>query len=111
MAKGARASTKKANNARLKSKVFGPVEAARLERLAAKTDALRAQPKPAPPGELTMDIEEGRCAVSLRDCVNPRSVTIEEKVEPAALDAQTDGMLPELAAMKHSLIADPRDGG
>ncbi|KAH8600781.1 hypothetical protein B0O99DRAFT_609451 [Bisporella sp. PMI_857] len=46
MAKGARASTKKANNARLKSTVFGPVETARAERLNAKLMELIAQPKP-----------------------------------------------------------------
>ena len=46
MAKGARASTKKANNARLKSRVFGPVETARNERLSAKLLELASQPKP-----------------------------------------------------------------
>ncbi|KAI0128655.1 hypothetical protein BJ170DRAFT_339538 [Xylariales sp. AK1849] len=46
MAKSARASTRKANNQRLKSKVFGPVEAARMERLSAKLLELAAQPKP-----------------------------------------------------------------
>lgn len=48
MAKGARASTKKANNAKLKSKVFGPVESARVERLSAKLLELASQPKPEP---------------------------------------------------------------
>jgi hypothetical protein len=46
MAKGARASTKKANNARLKAGVFGPVESARNERLSAKLLELASQPKP-----------------------------------------------------------------
>ncbi|KAG4419771.1 hypothetical protein IFR04_007081 [Cadophora malorum] len=46
MAKGARASTKKANNVKLKSKVFGPVETDRTARLSAKLLALAAQPKP-----------------------------------------------------------------
>jgi hypothetical protein len=45
MAKGARASTKKANNAALKSKVFGPVEDARTQRLSAKLLELAQQPK------------------------------------------------------------------
>lgn len=48
MAKGARASTTKANNARLKSKVFGPVETDRTARLSAKLLELVAQPKPTP---------------------------------------------------------------
>merc|ERR1712144_193997 len=46
MAKGARTSTKKANNVKLKSKVFGPVETDRTARLSAKLLALAAQPKP-----------------------------------------------------------------
>lgn len=46
MAKGARASTIKANNAKLKAKVFGPVETARTERLSAKLLELASAPKP-----------------------------------------------------------------
>ncbi|KAI1661730.1 hypothetical protein F4813DRAFT_171390 [Daldinia decipiens] len=50
MAKSSRASTRKTNNQRLKAKVFGPVEAARAERLSAKLLELAAQPKPQPEG-------------------------------------------------------------
>lgn len=46
MAKSSRASSRKANNQRLKANVFGPVEAARQERLAAKLLAIASQPKP-----------------------------------------------------------------
>lgn len=46
MAKGARASTIKSNNARLKANVFGPVETARTERLSAKLLELASAPKP-----------------------------------------------------------------
>jgi hypothetical protein len=46
MAKGARASTNKANNQQLKANVFGPVENARTERLSAKLLELASQPKP-----------------------------------------------------------------
>ncbi|KAI1405795.1 hypothetical protein F4819DRAFT_348353 [Hypoxylon fuscum] len=49
MAKSARSSTRKANNQRLKAKVFGPVEKARAERLSAKLLELAAQPKPPAP--------------------------------------------------------------
>ncbi|KAI1467203.1 uncharacterized protein F4812DRAFT_431610 [Daldinia caldariorum] len=54
MAKSSRASTRKANNQRLKSKVFGPVEAARAERLSAKLLELAAQPKAQPDAEIKM---------------------------------------------------------
>jgi len=46
MAKGARASSIKANNAALKKNVFGPIETARAERLSAKLLALAAAPRP-----------------------------------------------------------------
>jgi len=46
MAKSARSSAVKSNNRRLKKNVFGPVEAARADRLSAKLLELAAQPKP-----------------------------------------------------------------
>ena len=60
MAKGARASTKKANHQKLKSRVFGPVESARTERLSAKLLELASQPKPQPAKEdIVMKSEDG----------------------------------------------------
>lgn len=55
MAKGLRSSTRKANNQRLKSNVFGPVEAARAERLSAKLMELANQPKPQRDTEMKTD--------------------------------------------------------
>jgi hypothetical protein len=46
MAKGARASSKKANRTKLRARVFGPVEQARAERLHAKMLEIIQQPKP-----------------------------------------------------------------
>ncbi|KAK7429536.1 hypothetical protein QQZ08_003915 [Neonectria magnoliae] len=57
MAKSARASSRKANNQRLAAKVFGPVEAARAERLHAKLLELAKQPKPE--SETTLYTQEG----------------------------------------------------
>ncbi|CAK7207554.1 hypothetical protein SEUCBS139899_010364 [Sporothrix eucalyptigena] len=45
MAKSARASSRKNNNQKLKKNVFGPVEAARTERLSAKLMEIVAQQK------------------------------------------------------------------
>lgn len=60
MAKGARSSSNKANNSKLKSKVFGPVENARTERLSAKLLELASQPKPKPEKEdVAMEAQEG----------------------------------------------------
>ena len=58
MAKGARASTKKENNRKLKSKVFGPVEDARTARLSAKLLDLVSQPKPKPAEPASIEVEE-----------------------------------------------------
>jgi hypothetical protein len=46
MAKSSRASSRKANNQRLKANVFGPIESARNERLSARLLELAAAPKP-----------------------------------------------------------------
>ena len=59
MAKGARASSIKTNNAALKKKVFGPVETSRTERLSAKLLELASQPKPEQVKEyVAMDVQE-----------------------------------------------------
>lgn len=47
MAKGARASTRKRNNAALRAKIFGPATDARTERLSTKLKELISKPKPA----------------------------------------------------------------
>jgi hypothetical protein len=62
MAKSARASRIKANNQRLKKNVFGPVEAARAERLSAKLLAIAAQPKP----QKDVEMNEGMLYVQVR---------------------------------------------
>ena len=48
MAKSLRASGKKANRARLRDRVFGPVELARQERLSLRLLELAQRPKPQP---------------------------------------------------------------
>lgn len=52
MAKSQRSSVTKANNQRLKKNVFGPVEAARQQRLSAKLLEIASQPKPVPEKEM-----------------------------------------------------------
>ncbi|KAH7321471.1 hypothetical protein BKA65DRAFT_512236 [Rhexocercosporidium sp. MPI-PUGE-AT-0058] len=78
MAKGARASTKKANNVKLKSKVFGPVETDRTARLSAKLLALAAQPKPKP-AEKDVEMEAD-------------DVATKEKSAPVAESKETEAM-------------------
>ena len=57
MAKGLRASTKKANRSKLRSKVFEPVEDARTQRLSAKLLEIASRPRPKVDEDVRM--EEG----------------------------------------------------
>ncbi|ORY17689.1 hypothetical protein BCR34DRAFT_555322 [Clohesyomyces aquaticus] len=68
MAKGLRSSVKKANRTKLRSRVFGPVEAARNERLHEKLLELVNAPKPEPrqkPNNMDVDPPKASADVSL----------------------------------------------
>lgn len=71
MAKGLRSSVKKTNRTKLRSRVFEPMENARLERLHAKLLEAAQQPKPETPkkNEMEVDTAEGnsrhRCQPTL----------------------------------------------
>lgn len=56
MAKSQRASSRKRNNAALRSKIFGPATDARTERLSAKLQELASKPKPEE--ERAMDVDQ-----------------------------------------------------
>jgi hypothetical protein len=96
MAKGSRASSIKANNTALKTKVFGPIETARTERLSAKLLALAAAPRPSAQKDVTMDVE-GKAAhlavefklTSLADAAAPAPLKSALKVTK-----QADGKSP-----------------
>jgi len=57
MAKGARASSRKANRSKLRARVFQPVEDARLERLHQKLLETVQQPKPESAKDKEMDVD------------------------------------------------------
>lgn len=59
MAKSQRSSVTKANNQRLKKNVFGPVEAARQQRLSARLLEIASQPKPVPEKDMKDAVEQG----------------------------------------------------
>ncbi|KFY48013.1 hypothetical protein V495_01682 [Pseudogymnoascus sp. VKM F-4514 (FW-929)] len=69
MAKGARASSIKANHVALKTKVFGPVETARTERLSAKLLALAQAPRPSAQKDVTMDVEDAAAPAPLKSAL------------------------------------------
>lgn len=87
MAKGLRASRTKKNNQALSKRVFGPVEAARNERLSAKLLALAQQPK-APREE--MEIEKG--AQTRHHAFKPVAAADRSSPDTADKEATAEGM-------------------
>lgn len=64
MAKSARASNKKRNNAALRAKVFGPAHDARMERLSAKLQEIANAPKPDQDKEMEVEQKDETAAES-----------------------------------------------
>ncbi|KAK1832275.1 hypothetical protein QBC39DRAFT_257000 [Podospora conica] len=96
MAKSARSSQIKANNRRLKKNVFGPIEAARNERLSAKLQELIAQPKPEREVEMETVDEEAK------------SVDVAEKEECESMEV--DGEKPATAPSSKKRVEKKRRG-
>lgn len=98
MAKGARASVRKTNNKALKSRVFGPAEDARTQRLSAKLLELASQPKP-PRAE--MDVEKNgmrRQPLSRTNGADTYSAENKEEDEAESKETQhADGALRSLS--------------
>lgn len=92
MAKSSRASSRKANNQRLKAKVFSPVEEARAERLSAKLLELAAQPKPPAPegGEMKIADDEDENA-------GGEEVKMDEDAAAPVVDVNANGKLVYLS--------------
>lgn len=72
MAKSVRASVSKRNSANLRSKVFGPVDAARTARLSAKLQELASQPKPdaGKSNENEDQMKTGMFTIRVRKCLS-----------------------------------------
>ncbi|KAF2680711.1 hypothetical protein K458DRAFT_311113 [Lentithecium fluviatile CBS 122367] len=70
MAKGLRSSVKKSNRTKLRSRVFEPVENARLERLHQKLLETAQQPKPDDPKKNEMEIDSGDDANAANEASN-----------------------------------------
>ncbi|KAK2628581.1 hypothetical protein QTJ16_001684 [Diplocarpon rosae] len=88
MAKGARASKIKANNAKLKGEVFGPVETNRTARLSAKLLELASQPRPKPPvKDVEMDKKDSKECPYKKNIVlrlTKYSIVAEDEIVPFA---------------------------
>ncbi|KAK5162386.1 hypothetical protein LTR04_003899 [Oleoguttula sp. CCFEE 6159] len=91
MAKSSRSSVRKTNNAKLKSRVFGPVEAARTQRLSARLLDLASQSKPP---RTEMEVEKDS---------KEQSNTEAAESEPAAEGASSQLLSPPLRSLfKHT---------
>ncbi|KAL2350496.1 hypothetical protein BJ546DRAFT_1068123 [Cryomyces antarcticus] len=91
MAKSSRSSVRKTNNAKLKSRVFGPVEAARTQRLSARLLELASQSKPP---RTEMEVEKDS---------KEQSNTEAAESEPAAEGASSQLLSPPLRSLfKHT---------
>ena len=90
MAKSARSSVRKRNNAKLRSTVFGPAADARLARLSAKLQELASLPGPAQERKnATMEVDDAEGAtVPSSDEMN----TAESREEPGVEDMDVDYM-------------------
>ena len=102
MAKGLRASTMKANRSKLRSKVFGPVEEARSERLAAKLLETASRPKPKADENIRMKGDDkGQYARAIRTCqLGSRAVLIRYPLE---VKSKQQEEVPE--SKKHAIPA------
>lgn len=86
MAKSARASTTKRNNANLRKKVFGPAHDARTERLSARLQELAAAPKPE--SEKPMEVDADNIDKSEQTDEN-KSTDVDMANTPAVLRSRT----------------------
>ncbi|KAF2637789.1 hypothetical protein P280DRAFT_509510 [Massarina eburnea CBS 473.64] len=95
MAKGLRSSVKKSNRSKLRTRVFQPVEDARLDRLHAKLLAVAAQPKPENPkkNEMEVDTTDGNHPHPHH---HPQTLTDADPARPdAAADASKEDEFPK----------------
>ncbi|KAL8706342.1 MAG: hypothetical protein Q9201_000596 [Fulgogasparrea decipioides] len=92
MAKSLRSNLKKANRARLRSQVFGPVEEARKERLSAKLLEMASKPSSAAKDDAMM-LDE---AAADRKCSNPMEQLDQATKSPPATRTVDDDAPMEL---------------
>lgn len=92
MAKSSRSSTRKANNQRLKANVFGPVEAARQERLSARLLEIASQPKPVPENKMG-DVEHEGVTEDKASEDGPKTDDSRRQPPPPGLRYIHDGLL------------------
>ncbi|KAL2155891.1 hypothetical protein VTH82DRAFT_633 [Thermothelomyces myriococcoides] len=83
MAKSARSRIVKENNRKLKKNVFGPAEAARLERLSAKLIALATAPKPEKDVEMNEEPTNETKEVATKEEKEDTAMDVEDAKPPS----------------------------
>ncbi|KOS16676.1 hypothetical protein ESCO_004606 [Escovopsis weberi] len=84
MAKSSRSSTRKANNRRLASNVFGPAEDARRERLSAKLMELAKQPKPDADIKMDLNVDDAAEDKAQEEAEKDESTMDVDSAKPSA---------------------------
>ncbi|KAL3425654.1 hypothetical protein PVAG01_02445 [Phlyctema vagabunda] len=113
MAKGARASTIKSNNSKLKNRVFGPVETARTERLSAKLLELASQPRPQKTEDDAQMEVEGVAAVEKNEVEPVVAKTKDEQAmevdgESKVSKPSSKGRIEKKRSGRHAAIVFPK---
>ncbi|KAJ5972661.1 uncharacterized protein N7479_002579 [Penicillium vulpinum] len=84
MAKSVRASVSKRNRANLRKNLFGPLNDARTERLAAKLQEIASQPRPEAPAQSKKDLEDEAAAKAKAGDSEEMDIdTLKSKKKPA----------------------------
>ncbi|KAL1868465.1 hypothetical protein Daus18300_005898 [Diaporthe australafricana] len=102
MAKSQRSSVTKANNQRLKKNVFGPIEAARQQRLSARLLEIASQPKPVPEKEMkdAAEQDETRTAGDAK----PEDTNMEIDQTSKSAKSKTKGKIVKRRGRKSNIV-------
>jgi hypothetical protein len=102
MAKGLRSSIKKSNRAKLRSKVFAPVEDARTKRLHAKLLEAVQQVKPEPAKETNMDVDSVNGKLSHHTPFSASGPHANASPEPEQQDSSEGSSYISVATIPHT---------
>ncbi|POS77916.1 hypothetical protein DHEL01_v203683 [Diaporthe helianthi] len=101
MAKSQRSSVTKANNQRLKKNVFGPVEAARQQRLSARLLEIASQPRPVPEKDMKDAAEQG---ITKAVDKSKQAGTAMEVDEPSKTKPKAKGKIVKRRGRKSNIV-------
>ncbi|KAG8161460.1 hypothetical protein KVR01_008447 [Diaporthe batatas] len=104
MAKSQRSSVTKANNQRLKKNVFGPVEAARQQRLSARLLEIASQPKPVPEKAMKDVAEQAETEENKTVDETKQDDTMEVDQQSKTTKSKTKGKIVKRRGRKSNIV-------